>query len=523
MANQLTMNAARAASILRRARACVLLHFSFWPGAARRSALTAGVLLAFLLAVPAAPAQVATFDFDTGTPTLSPYQGLPVDQTSGGATAHFSAAVGAYSIQTASSLGGMRLSMFSGKFPVPGNQIGSVLEIRFSQWVTNLSFPFATVQIQPIENETPLELRAYLDSTNSLVGVTNATGVYGGPSGNDSWPMGTLTFQSASPFNLVRIRVPTLVPRPPTGQATDFALDTVSVGLAGGPAGSITATSAPAGSGMILGGGGYSVGLPATLVALANLGYGFVNWTEAGVQVSTATTYSFTTTGDRVLSANFVPTYTITTSAAPTAGGTTSGGGTYNSGSNVTVVATAKAGYAFYNWTQGGTAVSSAASYNFVASANRTLVANLVRTYAIVASAAPLAGGTTSGSGIYNSGSNVTVVATANAGWAFVNWTQAGTPVSPTASYSFPASVSRTLVANFTALPAPQLNLVVAAQGSVAVSWPATATGYALQECSMLNPPDWRATTNEVGSVNGQSQVTLPTVPGARFFRLHGP
>ena len=117
----------------------------------------------------------------------------------------------------------------------------------------------------------------------------------------------------------------------------------------------------------------------------------------------------------------------------------------------------------------------------------------------------------------------MTVVATANAGWAFVNWTQAGTPVSPTASYSFPASVSRTLVANFTALPAPQLNLVVAAQGSVAVSWPATATGYALQECSMLNPPDWRATTNEVGSVNGQSQVTLPTVPGARFFRLHGP
>ena len=34
------------------------------------------------------------------------------------------------------------------------------------------------------------------------------------------------------------------------------------------------------------------------------------------------------------------------------------------------------------------------------------------------------------GGGTVNSGSSVTVVATANAGYAFVNWTENGTPVS---------------------------------------------------------------------------------------------
>jgi hypothetical protein len=414
-------------------------------------ALVAASLLALVLPLCRASAQSATFDFDTGVPTLSTYQVLPVDQTAGGAAAHFRASSGAFSVQTASSLGGLRLSMFSGRFPAPANQTGSILEIQFSELVTNITFAFATIQVQAIEKETPIRLTAYTNSAATPpVGVTNATGRYGGPTGNDSWPMGTLTFRSSVPFNLVRISVPTIVPPPPTGQATDFCLDNLTVQIAGGPACTITASSLPAGKGTISGAGGYSVGLTATLTAEANLGYRFVNWTEGGTEVSSSASYSFEASADRTLVANFTPVYTITTSSSPVAGGTTSGGGSYPSGTNVTVVATANAGYAFVNWTQGGSAVTNTASYSFVATATRALVANFVRTYGITTSASPSGGGTTSGAGTYNSGSNVTVVATANPGYTFLNWTVSGVPVSILPSYSFTATANRALVANFT-------------------------------------------------------------------------
>jgi hypothetical protein len=282
-------------------------------------ALAAAGLLALVLTLRTARGQSATFDFDTGAPALSTYQGLPVDQTAGGATAHFRAATGAFSIQTASSLGGLRLSMFSAHFPAPGNQNGSILEIQFSEWVTNITFAFATIQVQPIENETPIRLTAYMNSTNTpAVGVTNASGSYASGGGNDSWPMGTLSFYSSTPFNLVRISVPTIVPPPATGQATDFCLDTLTVQLAGGPACTITASPSLAGGGMITGGGGYSIGLTATLTAEANLGYAFVNWTEGGAAIGSSASLSFVASANRTLVANFRPRLSIALSPPDT-------------------------------------------------------------------------------------------------------------------------------------------------------------------------------------------------------------
>ena len=149
-------------------------------------------------------------------------------------------------------------------------------------------------------------------------------------------------------------------------------------------------------------------------------------------------------------------TYVVGTSSSPANGGTTSGGGTFNSGASVTVTATANVGFSFANWTQNGAVVSSSASYNFTAVANRTLVANFISspvTYVIGTSSSPANGGTTSGGGTYNSGASVTVTATANAGFGFANWTQNGAVVSSAASYNFTATANRTLVANFTNLP----------------------------------------------------------------------
>jgi len=95
--------------------------------------------------------------------------------------------------------------------------------------------------------------------------------------------------------------------------------------------------------------------------------------------------------------------------------------------------------------------VSVSAVYPFTVNADRSLVANFAGiTYTIVTSASPLAGGTTSGGGTVNSGDSVTVVATANAGYNFVNWTEGGAVASSSASYIFTAGANRDLVANFT-------------------------------------------------------------------------
>ncbi|MFZ4656017.1 MAG: InlB B-repeat-containing protein, partial [Caldilineaceae bacterium] len=143
-------------------------------------------------------------------------------------------------------------------------------------------------------------------------------------------------------------------------------------------------------------------------------------------------------------------TYTITASASPAAGGSVSGDGTVNHGDPVTVTATANLGYSFVNWTEGGNAVSTAAQYGFTATGNRSLVANFsLNQYTITVSAIPAAGGSVTGGGTVSYGSTRTVIATANNGYSFANWTENGNPVSINATYVFTATGNRTLVANF--------------------------------------------------------------------------
>lgn len=88
----------------------------------------------------------------------------------------------------------------------------------------------------------------------------------------------------------------------------------------------------------------------------------------------TSNPYDFTVQG--VGGVPGVTNYAIGVSASPPAGGVVSGGGPYASGSSRTVTATANSGYTFASWIEGGTIVSTAASYTFTLSGNRTLVAN---------------------------------------------------------------------------------------------------------------------------------------------------
>ncbi len=214
----------------------------------------------------------------------------------------------------------------------------------------------------------------------------------------------------------------------------------------------ITTATSPTGVGSTTGGGTYNYNASATVTAAPATGYSFVNWTEGGTVVSTASSYTFTVNSNRNLLANYsINTYTVSTSSSPSGGGTTSGGGSYNYGDAVTVTAAPASGYQFVNWTQGGTTVSTNSSYSFTVTGNRTLTANFSQiTYTIALSSTPAAGGTTSGGGTYGSGTTATVTATPATGYRFVNWTQGGTTVSPNQVYSFSVTANITLVANFT-------------------------------------------------------------------------
>ena len=69
--------------------------------------------------------------------------------------------------------------------------------------------------------------------------------------------------------------------------------------------------------------------------------------------------------------------------------------------------------------------------------------------YTINCSSNPPNGGSTSGCGTFPSGTQITVSASSNSGWSFVNWTEGSTIVSTTPNYTFTVTSNRSLVANF--------------------------------------------------------------------------
>ena len=172
----------------------------------------------------AAPSPIA-FDFDTGAPTLSEGQNTPLDQTSGGVTAHFSSPSdpATYSVQSYGTTF-LVLSQFSGKYLFDNKPSSDYLDIKFSTSVLITNLTFATIEVHGGPGTEPcyITLTAYVDSpTSTPVGSTMARGTWS----SDSYPQGTLSFDSGGkPFNLVRLYMPYQRPG-----VTDFFVDNVVV------------------------------------------------------------------------------------------------------------------------------------------------------------------------------------------------------------------------------------------------------------------------------------------------------
>ena len=212
----------------------------------------------------------------------------------------------------------------------------------------------------------------------------------------------------------------------------------------------------PAGAGSVTGEGLYNYDERVTLVATANEGFEFENWTDAdGNVLSGDATYIFDMPAEDVtLTANFAPLqFTLTLIANPEEGGSVTGAGVYDFGEEAEVNAIPNEGWAFINWTdEDGNLVSDQPANVIEITADLTLIANFeMIDYTLTLIASPEEGGTVTGAGVYNAGDEVDVDAIPNEGWHFVNWTdEDGNVVSdqPANTIVMPAA-DVTLIANF--------------------------------------------------------------------------
>ena len=206
----------------------------------------------------------------------------------------------------------------------------------------------------------------------------------------------------------------------------------------------------PVHGGAVSGGGSFLQGQICTLQASPVSGYHFVRWMKNGTQVSTNSNYSFMVSESASFVAEFSPnSISITASVNPSNGGFVSGTGYYNYGSDATLTAIPNSGYRFEKWTKDGVSVSHDLSYSFTVKEDASYEAVFKKKSSITISANPLVGGEVSGAGEYNNGFLCTLVAAANSGYDFVNWTENGTVVSLSSSYSFVVNADRNLTANF--------------------------------------------------------------------------
>ena len=143
----------------------------------------------------------------------------------------------------------------------------------------------------------------------------------------------------------------------------------------------ITVSANPSNGGTVTGDGLYQQGQSCTVVAAANDGYAFTNWTENGVEVSTEPSYTFTVTGDRTLVANFaVIMVEISATVDPEEAASVNGTGTYPYGETVTLTLERNEDWAFVSWTENSEVVSEEMTYTFVATQSRELVAHFIYT-----------------------------------------------------------------------------------------------------------------------------------------------
>ena len=213
--------------------------------------------------------------------------------------------------------------------------------------------------------------------------------------------------------------------------------------------------------------GGTATAVASLLADTAQYAYSFLGWYDGESKVSSNLSLSVPNiTSDRTFTAigsRTVKKYSITFTISPTGGGTVTGGGTYDYGTLVKSTATPATGYNFVKWVSetGSEYTENPFNTGWTIDKNRTIQAvfalksysiNLSAQYRVAESGdytSGTTGGTVSGGGTVNHGSSVTAKAAPATGYSFAGWYEGSGKVSDSASYTFTATSSRTLVAKF--------------------------------------------------------------------------
>ncbi len=173
--------------------------------------------------------------------------------------------------------------------------------------------------------------------------------------------------------------------------------------------------------GSVTGGGVYKTAEVATLTAIPNETYRFVNWSDGNVD----NPREINVKNDVTLTANFAAyIHTIAVDVNDEAMGTVTGGGTYKSNEIVTLTAIPNAGYEFVKWSDGfidnprKLTVTQDLSITAQFTATKHNVSALVNNSSW---------GSTSGGGNYKTDEVATLTATPAIGYRFVNWSDGNT------------------------------------------------------------------------------------------------
>jgi hypothetical protein len=170
--------------------------------------------------------------------------------------------------------------------------------------------------------------------------------------------------------------------------------------------------------------GTYDEGAEVTLIATPAQYYRFNGW--GGDASGSSDHITITMDSDKTIVASFIKlTYSLQAQADPSGSGTVEpNSGNFEAGTHVTVIATPASGFGFDHW--GGSASGISGSVDVFMDMNKNLTAYFTRVYEIYTlsiSCTPAIGGSVSpGSGTYDEGAEVTLIATPAQYYRFNGW-----------------------------------------------------------------------------------------------------
>ncbi len=215
----------------------------------------------------------------------------------------------------------------------------------------------------------------------------------------------------------------------------------------------------PAGSGQVQGGGNYLAGETVQLTASPDTDFLFKAWLDSEsdtVSLDSQFTYTMPATNS-TLTAVFeaVPEMVLVNPVIWLGGDTVLGTGYHPANSTIELIAVPLPGYKFSQWSDGSGHLSYDTTYFFTVPEppqSPFLRAEFEAiTYSLTLQSEPAAVGTTSGAGDYPAGEQVTLTATPDTGYKFVNWTDPQQNIISTdSSFQYTTSdTDLTLTANF--------------------------------------------------------------------------